>query len=187
MWAAVHCLLYVFLTPLWQAPDEPTHVEYACLIAHRGVGLASSDFDADLQARLINSLAAEDFWTWVREPTPDPLPTTFDQSPFLRKAGRQVGDEPALYYLLPALICRLPLEVSLMVRLMRLVSASYYVLAVGAAWWAARGIWPATRGPVVAMTAAVAGLPMLAFLGGAVNNDSLALLAGLLAFGCLRG
>ncbi len=184
-YAALHCLLYLFLTPLWQAPDEPSHVEYACLIARHGLNLAPGDQDADLQARLIRSLADHDFWARVREPTPDPLPATFAQDPFLRRAGRQVGDETPLYYLIPALICRLPLAVPLIVYLMRLVSAAFYVLTVGATWWAARGLWSTARGPVIAMTAAVAGLPMLAFLGGAVNNDSLALLMGMLAFGCL--
>ncbi len=34
--AALQGLLYVFLLPPWQHYDEPTHFEYAWLIANRG-------------------------------------------------------------------------------------------------------------------------------------------------------
>jgi hypothetical protein len=185
IWATLHGALYAFLTPLWQAPDEPTHVEYACMLARHGLSLAQGDRDADLQARIIRSLAENNFWHWVREPVPIPLPASLDEDPFFRRAGRQVGDEPPLYYLLPALICRMPLDLPLTVRLMRLTSVGWYVLTVLAAWWAGRGIWPGRVGPVMALAGAVAWLPMLAFLGGAVNNDCLATLLGTLTFGGL--
>lgn len=186
-WALAHAALYAMLNPLWQAPDEPGHVEHACLIAQRGLlqGLQPGDQDPSLQQRVIRSLAANDFWSRVRRATPDPLPTRFSEDPFLRSSGRQVGDESALYYLLPALICRLPGGLDLQVRLMRLVSCVYYVLLVWAIWWAAEGVWPGEAAPVVAAAGAAAGMPMLAFLGGAVNNDILAALLSALAFGFL--
>jgi hypothetical protein len=185
LWAALHAALYNWLNPLWQAPDEPSHVEYACLLAQRGLDLRPGDFDPALQQRLIRSLAGHDFWPRVRQPVPDPLPTQFSDDPFLRNAGRQVGDESPFYYLLPALICRLPLDLPLQVHLMRLVSGGFFVLTVLAAWWAARAVWPDSLSPVVAVAAGVAGLPMLAFLGGAVSNDSLAALLGAITFGLL--
>jgi len=185
LWAGGHALLYALLVPLWQAPDEPSHVEMACLVAERGFDLRPGDYDPVLQQRLIRSLADHDFWRWVREATPDPLPTTFDGDPFLRRAARQVGDEPAWYYAALAPICRLPVGLETQVYLMRLVSSGFFVLTVLAVWWAAVGIWPRALAPVVATAGAAAGLPMLAFIGGAVNNDNLAMLLGALAFGCL--
>ena len=49
LWAALHAALYNWLNPLWQAPDEPSHVEYACLLAQRGLDLRPGDFDPALQ------------------------------------------------------------------------------------------------------------------------------------------
>ena len=185
LWAGVHALLYALLTPLWQAPDEPSHVEMACLVAERGFDLRPGDYDPALQQRLIRSLADHDFWRWVREATPDPLPAAFDEDPFLRRAARQVGDEPAWYYAALAPICRLPIDLETQVYLMRLVSSVFFMLMALAVWWAAAGVWPRDLAPVIATTGAAAGLPMLAFIGGAVNNDNPAALFGALTFGCL--
>ncbi|MFZ1404687.1 MAG: hypothetical protein WAW03_16450, partial [Anaerolineae bacterium] len=184
IWAGLHALAYGLLTPLWQAPDEPAHVEMACLLAQRS-DLRAGDADPALQQRLIAALADADFWRLVRQPTPDPLPSRFADDPFLRNAGRQVGDESPIYYWLPALICRLPLALPVQVRLMRLVSGLFFVMAVLAMWWATGPLWRQAPGARLAATAAVAGLPMLAFLAGGVNNDSLAVLAGTLMFGSL--
>lgn len=184
IWAGLHTLIYGLLTPLWQAPDEPAHVEMACLLAQRG-DLRAGDADPALQQRLIAALADADFWRLVRQPTPDPLPARFADDPFLRNAGRQVGDESPIYYWLPALICRLPLALPAQVRLMRLASGLFFVMTVLAMWWASGPLWREAPGARLAATAAVAGLPMLAFLAGGVNNDSLAVLGGTVTFGCL--
>ncbi|WP_423222321.1 DUF2142 domain-containing protein [Candidatus Amarolinea aalborgensis] len=185
IWAGLHALAFSLFTPLWQAPDEPAHVEMACLLAQRGGDLRAGDDDPALQQRLLRALAADDFWRLVRQPTPDPLPSRFADDPFLRNAGRQVGDESPLYYWLPALICRTPLALPVQVRLMRLASGLFFVAGVLAMWWAVGPLWPQAPGARMAATAAVAGLPMLAFLAGGVNNDSLAVLGGTLTFGCL--
>ncbi len=185
LWAALHTTLYNLIVPLWQAPDEPAHVEYACLLSQRGWDLRPGDYDPALQRYLIQSLAASDFWRHVRQPVPEPLPAQFSDDPFLRNAGRQVGDEFPLYYLVPALICRLPLTLLVQVHLMRLVSGLFFVLAVLATWWAGGAIWPEQQSPIIGVTAAMAGLPMLAFLSGGVSNDSLVTLLGTVTFGLL--
>lgn len=185
IWAALHALAYSLLTPLWQAPDEPAHVEMACLLAERGADLRAGDDDPALQQRLLRALADADFWRLVQQPTPDPLPSRFADDPFLRNAGRQVGDESPIYYWLPALICRMPLALPVQVHLMRLVSGLFFVAGVLAMWWATGPLWGQTPTARLAAAAAVAGLPMLAFLAGGVNNDSLAVLGGILTFGCL--
>ncbi|QLQ04869.1 MAG: hypothetical protein HZY76_01295 [Anaerolineae bacterium] len=122
---------------------------------------------------------------WVQQPPPDPPPVVFADDPFLRNAGRQIGDEPPLYYALPALVCSLPLPLPAQVHLMRLVSGLFFVATAPVAWWAVRPLWPQRIAPVAAVAGTVAGLPMLAFLSAGVNNDSAVALAGALTFGLL--
>ncbi len=185
LWAALHVLAYNLAVPLWQVPDEPAHVEYACLLSQQLTGVTPAAAQPVVQQAIVRSLAEQQFWTRVRQPVPDPLPASFAQDPFLRNAGRQSGDEPPLYYIVPALVCGLPLPLSAQVHLMRLVSGLFFVLTVPAAWWAVGPLWPAQPGPLIAMAATVAGLPMLAFLSAGVNNDSLLTLVGAVTFGLL--
>ena len=180
--AFLHGLAYALLVPLWQAPDEPGHYEYARLLAEKGRPLRATDRSPALQQEIIASLAAHDFWHWLQHPTPHPLPVSFADDPLLARSGRQVGDEPLLYYLLPALICRLVPGIELQVRLIRLYSVLLTALAAGVAVLAACELFPNDRRLAGAIGAFPALLPMAAFVGSAVNNDSLALLSGALFF-----
>ncbi len=185
VWATLHVLTYNVVVPLWQVPDEPAHVEYACLLAQQMRGIQPETAQPALQQTIVRSLAAHQFWARVGQPLPAQLPDGFADDPFLRNAGRQRGDEPPLYYTVPALICGLPLPLSAQVHLMRLVSGLFFVLAVPVAWWAVRPLWPDRRTPVVAVAATMAALPMLAFLSAGVNNDSLVTLVGAATFALL--
>lgn len=185
VWAALHVLVYNVAVPLWQVPDEPAHVEYACLLAQQFRGVSPETAQPAVQQAIVRSLVEQQFWTRVRQPMPDRTPAGFADDPFLRNAGRQSGDEPPLYYLVPALVCGLPLSLPAQVHLMRLVSGLFFVLTVPAAWWAVRPVWSRRPRPVAAVAATVAGLPMLAFLSAGVNNDSLVTLVGAVAFGLL--
>lgn len=185
VWAALHVLAYNATVPLWQVPDEPAHVEYACLLTQQMRGSAPAAAQPVVQQAIVRSLADYRFWNRVQQQPPDPLPATFADDPFLRNAGRQIGDEPQLYYIVPALVCGLPLPLPAQVHLMRLVSGLFFVLTVPAAWWAVRPLWPGRTVAVAAIAGTVAGLPMLAFLSAGVNNDSLVTLVGAVAFGLL--
>lgn len=176
--------LFVLATPPWQAPDEPGHFEYACLLGQLRRPLQGHDRSLPLQQAIIASLDRHDFWSRVREPQPAALPASFAADPFLLRSASQVGDEPPAYYLAPAGICLLPLSLEVQARLMRLWGALLFGLAAAATAWAWSG--GPQRRPGCAVTRLhpllLALLPMPAFIAGSVNNDSLALLSATLVF-----
>ncbi len=171
--------LFALATPLWQAPDEPGHYEYACLLGQLRRPLLGHDRSLPLQQAIIASLGRHEFWPLVREPQPNPLPLGFGADPFLLRSASQVGDEPPLPYLAPAGICLLPLPIETQARLMRLWGALLFGLTAAATAWG----WSGGR-PVGALgrlhPLLLALLPMPAFIAGSVNNDSLALLSATL-------
>jgi hypothetical protein len=181
--------LFALATPQWQAPDEPGHYEYACLLGQLRRPLQGHDRSLPLQQAIIANLDRHDFWPRVREPQPDPLPASFAADPFLQRSASQVGDEPLLYYLAPAGVCLLPLPIETQARLMRLWGALLFGLTAAAAAWSWGGgpqRWPGAA--IVRLhPLSIALLPMPAFIAGSVNNDSLALLSATLVFaGALR-
>ncbi len=173
--------LFVLATPLWQAPDEPGHYEYACLLGQLRRPLQGHDRSLPLQQTIIANLDRHDFWSRVREPQPDPLPASFAADSFLLRSASQVGDEPLLYYLTPAGVCLLPLPIETQVRLMRLWGALLFALTAAATAWGWAGGRPAgALGRLHPLLLAM--LPMPAFIAGSVNNDSLAMLTAALVF-----
>lgn len=173
--------LFALATPLWQAPDEPGHYEYACLLGQLRRPLQANDRSLPLQQAIIANLDRHDFWPLVREAQPDPLPLSFAADPFLLRSASQVGDEPPLYYAAPAALCRLPLSLETQARLMRLWGALLFGLTAAAAAWGWTGGRPAgALGRLHPLLLAL--LPMPAFIAGSVNNDSLALLSATLVF-----
>jgi len=185
-----HGLLWATVVPLWQAPDEPLHYEYACLLAEKGRLLTPADISPTLQARILRSLAAHGFWEYLGGSTPDPLPATFSETEdaWLSRAGTQVADEPPLYYLLPALICRLLPGIERQLRAIRGYSAALGAGVVLLGWLTARELWPARHMLSLAVAAWLGFQPMAAFIGASANNDALANLGGAaLAFTLVRG
>lgn len=176
--------LFAVLTPAWQAPDEPGHYEYACLLGQLRRPLQGHDRSLNLQQAIIASLDRSGFWPLVREAQPAPLPASFMADPFLLRSASQVGDEPLTYYLAPAGICLLPLPMEAQARLMRLWSALLFGLTAAATAWAWQGR-PLQRGyqaMVRLHPLTLALLPMPAFIAGSINNDSLAILTATLVF-----
>ena len=176
--------LFALATPLWQAPDEPGHFEYACLLGQTRRPLAGHERSLALQQAIIASLSRHDFWRLVREPQPNPLPASFAADRFLLRSASQIGDEPPAYYLAPAALCRLPLPLETQARLMRLWGALLFGLTAAATAWGWMGGRPAGRPRVFATwhPLLLALLPMPAFIAGSVNNDGLALLTATLVF-----
>lgn len=173
--------LFALVTPPWQAPDEPGHFEYACLLGQLRRPLSGDDRSLALQQAILASLDRNDFWPLVREPQPAPLPLSFAADPFLLRSARQVGDEPLPYYLAPAGICLLPLSIETQARLMRLYGALLFGLTAAAtAWGWTGGSRPPAAGRWHPLLLAL--LPMPAFIAASVNNDSLALFSATLVF-----
>ncbi len=134
----MHAGAYALLVPLWQAPDEPGHYEVACLLSQVKRPLTGDDLSLPLQRDILANLAQHEFWTQVHAPQPAPLPLAFADDPFLARSGRQAGDEPPLYYLIPALICRTGLSIEARLRLIRLFGALLFGLTGVVAVWGVR-------------------------------------------------
>lgn len=197
----MHAGAYALLVPLWQAPDEPGHYEVACLLSQVKRALTGDDLSLPLQRDILANLAQHEFWTQVHAPQPAPLPLAFADDPFLARSGRQVGDEPPLYYLIPALICRTGLPIEAHVRLIRLFGALLFGLTGVAAVWGvskessqigehlaragspAPPIYPSTHLPFLPfLPLLIILLPMPAFIAGSANNDALAMLTATAVF-----
>ncbi len=171
--------LFALVVAPWQAPDEPGHFEYACLLGQLRRPLQGHDRSLPLQQAIIASLDRHAFWPLVREAQPHPLPLSFAADPFLLRSASQVGDEPPLPYLAPAAICLLPLSIETQARLMRLWGA-LLVRPDGCGHGLGVDRRPAGQRARPLHPLLLATLPMPAFIAGSVNNDSLALLSATL-------
>jgi hypothetical protein len=178
--ALLHGLLYAWLTPPWQIPDEPSLFEYAALTASLGGIPTLPDIDPALELRIADSLVRERFFEYLTgKPAPAP-PQTLDQAREIFFMPRQIGADPPLYFILAALPIRLlaarPVETQLLA--LRLLGALFTMGAVLCAYGAARELLPRERGFALAAGIAAALQPMFMFVGAGAGNDSLANLLG---------
>ena len=185
--------VWVWRTAPWDAPDEPGHYLYAAWLSTRPwrqwLRPPHQDFVVgDLEAALLTSLAAHDWWARQGRTPPEPLPTRFAGDPVLAASGIQATDEPPLFYLLPALILRVrdgkgdPANV---LPWLRLWSLSLRLSVVMVALLLARRLWPHRPGRGLGLSLWPALLPMAGFIGSSFNNDSLAMAWGALGFALL--
>ncbi|NPA90361.1 MAG: DUF2142 domain-containing protein [Chloroflexi bacterium] len=177
-----HALAWVFLLPPWQGPDEPGHYEYAHLLAQLRHPPHRHDAQQDVQARIIRSLDRWDFWRLTGQPRPTPLPTSFDQHPFLRRSGTQLGNETPLYYVIPALFTRLTGDPARACRFARLWSVLLGAWVVFLAYRSARYVWPNNTTLQHLFPLTVALLPMPTFIHATFNSNVLADVWGALFF-----
>jgi hypothetical protein len=177
--ALVHGLLYVWLVPPWQTPDEPTQFEYAALVATLGHVPGVNDADPALEERIAASLARNRFFEYLLGRPVVPAPRSFEEIRQEFFMPRQVGADPPLYFLIAAMPIRLlaaqPIETQLLS--LRLLGAGLVVATVLCVYGAAREL---RLGSGVALAAglAVALQPMFVFIGVGVGNDGLANLLG---------
>ena len=192
--------------PLFQAPDEPPHVDMVRHYAKHPFDLA----DKDLRIRAGVQQAVEQTGLnqggpidWEAESAPESRPPyrAFDDYPGADEPASmcRVGTwescqnyhygHPPTFYVLMALPDRLlhgltfPTEL-LVLRLLSLLLAAPIVPLT---YYAARQVWPGSTTTPLAATTLVALFAPLAAAAAAVNNDSLMLLfAGCLVASCAR-
>jgi hypothetical protein len=172
------CLLaaiYSLTTPLFEAPDEPWHYAYVRWLAE-GHGLPRLDDDASgayqevAQPPLYYAVAA-----LVSSPiADDDLPELFWHNPqFGYQAGGTVNDNKNM--LIHTAGERFPWRGTVLaVRVARLVSLVFGLLAVGATYGLAREALPEQPLLVLATAGVVAFTPQFLFISGVVSNDSAA-------------
>lgn len=167
-YAIARGLLLAWLVPPWQGPDEPGHAEHAMLLAGRPPAGVAAD---DVQAAILRSMDAHDFWQLAEAEAPDPPALRFDDVPWLAGEVSQRADETPLGYLPMVAALRMGRDghVEALLRRMRLASVGLVALLAVAALAAARAALPL---PAAAPAALVAiALPMVGFAGAIANND----------------
>ncbi|MFL5803526.1 MAG: hypothetical protein ACJ8CR_17505, partial [Roseiflexaceae bacterium] len=142
-------LVYVFIVPIWQAPDEPMLYEYAALAADLGRVPRVEDRSPALEERLAGSLARQRFWHYRVAQEPAVPPHTLEGVQALFPMPRQVGGDPPLYFVLAALPLRLvagwPPERQVL--LLRLLNGLLLPALVACAYGAARELCDDDRRP----------------------------------------
>ena len=183
---AARVVMAVVLPP-WQSPDEPKHFEYVRLVVdlrddllaqHRILRL--SDARPVLQQQIIASMAANHFWPYLGQKTPNPLPSGF-RSIWPEGTDTQLHRPSVYYYVSAAFLLPFagqPIEQQLLV--VRLISALLSTLTVWLVYLAGRELRTDDRFIALGAAALVAALPMHIFIGGAVNTDNIVSLVGAL-------
>jgi hypothetical protein len=177
--ALLHGTLYAVVVAPFDAPDENAHYEYARLFAELGRPPRAEDRSPEVRAEVERYMRARG--VGLERPLPDGQ-THLVFSP-------ELGRQPPTYYALAALAYRLTRgqALSTQVVAMRLVSVVLAALVIVLVALAGRAAFP--RDPVLWLAAplVVLFLPGFAFIGAAVNNDILAVLAvSLSLYGLLR-
>lgn len=167
--ALIHGLLYLFVVPPWQHYDEPTHFEYAWLIANHLMLPGGQDVDSTMRREVAASMMEHAFFQHV----------DLDLEPELLAAGQAVWiglselGHPPLYYLALAVPLRLVrhADVALQLYVARLVSLAFYLTSIWAAYRLLAELVP-PRHPLRWMVPGMmALLPAYTDLMTSVNND----------------
>ncbi len=165
--AFLHGLVYLALTPPWQAPDEPQHFQYVrfLLDERRLPNYYDERVNTPLTEAVKQSMIQFDFWTWRGHST---VPSRLNY--------RIASGHPPLYYVLAAVtLAPFPtLDVTAQLYVVRLFSLTLTALTVWVAYQAMRSLSPDSPVLAAAVPLFIALLPMHAFLGSSVNNDALA-------------
>lgn len=167
--AFVHGMLYVFLIPPWQHYDEPSHFEYVWLLASTGKPPQTHTPDLSFRRKLVQSMAANDFFRGVPVPALDQV-----------EAGEQTYglvysqlDESPLFYWFAAIPVRFLQNFNPAVMLAggRMASVGFFMFTVLAIWGVTREITP--PGSILRGWVPLAAtlLPGFVDLMTAVNND----------------
>jgi len=165
-------IIYIVIIPPWQSPDEPTHFEYAKVLAEGDPPWAPHP-RPELQQKIIVSLDRYDYWRYVLVEKPSPLPLTFKTTPFLFIAPSQIGKNPPLYYWLAAQVLRLSSNLSIESELYRLraLSLLFRILTVAFVWACAAEIFGRYSPICPAAAGITALLPQFMVIGTSISPD----------------
>ena len=167
--ALLHGLIYVFIIPPWQHYDEPSHFEFAWLLAHERTLPEENAADLNFRRELVESMIAHDFYHGL--PAPDPETLTVGTK-VLGLEFSQLSESP-LYYVFVSVPVSLLQNHSLAIQLYggRLVSLVFLLLTILAVWGFTRELTPPGDSLRILIPLAGALLPGFIDLMTAVNND----------------
>jgi hypothetical protein len=159
-------LLFLWLVPPWQHYDEPTHFEYAWLIANRGRLPQPGDVDYTMRREVAASMVAHRFYEGLPQPN---LLTDRDEI----WIGVTELVHPPAYYIwasLPVYLARfLPIEMQLYAA--RLASLALFLMTIGVALRLMRDLAPPGHTLRWAVPLSLTLLAPFADIMTAVNND----------------
>jgi hypothetical protein len=165
--ALLHGLLYLAIVPPWQHYDEPTHFEYARLVAllDRRPGLNETDVATNRQ--IADSMFGFRFWP------PGFHPDLFGPAP--PNIGFSEKVHPSLYYAVAAVPLRWTRALSVEAQLYaaRLVAVGLYLLVIATSWRMATVLAPDRPLLQLAAPLILILVPAFADQMSAVNNDAL--------------
>jgi len=164
--AFVRGLLYVVIVPPWQHYDEPSHFEYAWLIANRQKLPQRDEYDQNMRREVLASMYEHRFFSNM-----DFSPSLLTQDPVWIGFGA-LSHQP-FYYMLAAIPLWLLRDTDIVLQLYaaRLVSWLLYMLTVYVAWQVV-GELVASHSPLRWLIPTwMALLPAFTDLMTAVNND----------------
>jgi 4-amino-4-deoxy-L-arabinose transferase-like glycosyltransferase len=165
--ALLHGLLYLVIVPPWQHYDEPTHFEYARLIALWNRWPAVNEIDLATDREIADSMYRFRFWR------PGVRPALFGAEP--PNIGFSEKVHPPLYYAVAAVPVRWllfsPIEAQLYAA--RMVAVLLYALIVACAWRIATILAPDRPAIQIAAPLILILVPAFVDQMSAVNNDAL--------------
>ena len=165
--ALLNGLLYLFLVPPWQHYDEPTHFEYAWLIANRRSLPSEGDYDQDFRREVAASMIEHGFFRGMNF-----APNLLAQSEPVWLGVSELS-HPPLYYLLVGFVLA-PIshaDVTFLLYLARFVSLSLYLLTIWLSGRIVAELVPKGHFLRWAVPLSLALLPAYTDLMTAVNND----------------
>lgn len=178
--ALVHGLCYVMLVPPWQHYDEPTHFEYALILAKRPLNgftfPKEGETDPVARQNIAASMVEHGFYDDLSRPN-------LLSRDNVNIGVMQINDQP-LYYLLVSLPLRLLRYADVTTQLMvgRLMSLLLYLLTIFVAAKATAELVPAPHPLQMAVPLVLALLPSFTDIMTAVNDDVGAVLVVTLFF-----
>jgi hypothetical protein len=165
----------IAVVPPWQHPDEPQHLALAHVLARQAELNLSDRRDADVEHRILRSMAAHRWWGHYGEVAPNPLPASFNGVP--DHISSTATQPPAYYVLASAVLARSgiedPLRQSYALRWMALTLAVPTLLCIWAGTRRLFGPWVA--GGAMLLTALH---PQFVLMSTAVNPAALVNLCG---------
>jgi 4-amino-4-deoxy-L-arabinose transferase-like glycosyltransferase len=161
-------VVFVFLTPAWQHYDEPTHFEYAWLIANRLSLPKPGDYDLGMRLDVARSMFENNFFEGMAI-QPDLTPS---DKPAWIGYYTQLNDPP-LYYVLAAVPLRLMSSFSVQDQLYaaRLFSLALFLVSILAAYGVTFELTPEGNALRLFVPLGMVCLPGLADIMTAMNND----------------
>lgn len=171
LFGLLHGLLYVFIIPPWQHYDEPTHFEYAWMIANQNRLPQRGEFDNQIRREIQISMVETGFSPWLEIASPD-----HNNADPIWIGVSQVGDPP-LYYILVSIPLRLFSGATVLTQLYvgRIFSVGLFLLIILVShFWSEILFRPGKLRWLVPLL--VAGLPGLVDLTSAMSSDSAAIL-----------